>query len=427
ASEYEGFPVAAIESMASGIPVISTPVDGIVELIKPGINGFLFPQGDSTALADILNAISSGKLPSIRPETCRETVADYEEQKVCTEFSEAIMAVLDKISVIIPCYNVEKQVARCLDSILDQTLHGVDMEIICIDDRSTDRTLQILEEYEKDFSEKIMLIPLDENGKQGNARNIGMMYASGNYITFVDADDVIAPRMLQALYDQAAVNQCEIVECAYKEVFSDNDVLSVEKKGNWEYMRSVADRKKYILQYGWRTGPWARLYRRDFLESNQISFPKDTYMEDIYFSELCMLNMNSYIRVPYTYYFYCINPSGVMYGEHISDYYMDTAKVQNMTTRFVLDCGLASDCMQEYAFLHFSKAFAEPVARMCRDKSFFSYDNFHYLKKALLQLFPDLLQNPYVKNDNSAEMELYRLLLQETYPEEELYKIICLS
>ncbi|MCM1542995.1 MAG: glycosyltransferase [Blautia sp.] len=99
ASEYEGFPVAAIESMASGIPVISTPVDGIVELIKPGINGFLFPQGDSTALAEILDAISSGKLPSIRPEACRETVADYEEQKACAEFSEAILAVLDKISV----------------------------------------------------------------------------------------------------------------------------------------------------------------------------------------------------------------------------------------------------------------------------------------------------------------------------------------
>lgn len=423
ASEYEGFPVVAIEAMACGIPVISTPVDGIIEIIRPGVNGYLFPQGDSAALSDILDAMSSGQMPSVRPQTVRETIADYEEQKVLAEFREEILGALDKISVIIPCYNVEKQIAHCLDSILNQTLHGAGMEIICIDDKSTDDTLHILEEYEKSFPEIITLIPLDENRKQGNARNIGMMYAGGNYIAFVDADDVIAPDMLQAMYEKAADSRCDIVECAYKEIYG-KAPLSVEKNGDSEYMdmHDANEKKRYILQYGWKTAPWGRLYRRDFLEDNHISFPTDTYMEDICFSELCMMKMNSYVRVPDTYY--CINTSGVMCSDSILNYYMDTAKVQNMATEFILKQGLAQDCINEYAYLHFSKAFAEPVMRMCRDTKFLCYDNFKYLKRTLLQFFPDFLRNPYVINDESEEMELYKVLLQENYSEEALHKLI---
>lgn len=93
ASEYEGFPVAAIEAMACGIPVISTPVDGIVEIIRPGINGFLFPQGDCAALSDILDAISSGQMPATCPQIIREMIEDYEEGKALAEFRDEIFGI----------------------------------------------------------------------------------------------------------------------------------------------------------------------------------------------------------------------------------------------------------------------------------------------------------------------------------------------
>lgn len=425
ASEYEGFPVVAVEAMACGIPVISTPVDGIIEIIRPGVNGFLFPSGDSAALADILDALSpGGGMPPVSPRVVRESVEDWEQGKVLAEFREILLETLDKISVIIPCYNVEKQIARCLDSVLCQTLRSP-CEIILVDDKSTDGTLHILEEYERKFPEKIILIPLDANGKQGNARNIGMMYAGGDYITFVDADDAIAPDMLQALYERAADSGCDIAECAYKEICA-GETASVEKRGGVEYtdMRMADEKKRYILQYGWKTAPWGRLYRRDFLEDNCIRFPTDIYMEDIWFSELCMMKMRTYVRVPETYYFYYINESGVMCGDGMRNYYMDTPAVQNMTTVFVLEQGLASGCMHEYAYLHFSKAFAEPVMRMRRDRRFFSYENFLCLKRALLQFFPDILHNPYIINDDSEEMAWYKSLLGEDYSEEKLFELI---
>lgn len=425
ASEYESFPLSAIESLANGIPVISTPVDGIIELIRPGINGYLYPSGDSNGLAVLLDSLALGKLPLISPETCRESVAAYEEQQVLADFKQKLTNVLDKISVIIPCYNVGKQLSRCLDSVLNQNLHGVEMEIICIDDKSTDNTLQILESYESAHSEDFLLIPLSENKKQGYGRNTGMQYASGSYITFVDADDAISPDMLQQLYDEAAARNCDVVECFYKEIH-DGDALSVSGSGLPEYfdMRNPSVKRKYILQYGWKTAPWGRLYKSSFLTDNEIRFPTDLYMEDIYFSERCMLLMRSYSRIMQTHYFYCINESGVMFGDSILRYYMHTAQIQNATTEMVLEQSLINDCRNEYAYLHFSKAFAEPVQRMLRDERFFSYHNFRYMKETLFHFFPDILENPYVANDHSPEMLLYKELLSQDYPEQLLRELL---
>lgn len=86
ASEYEGFPLTAIEAQARGIPVISTPTDGIVELIKPGINGFLFPFGDAVSLAEVFNAMYDGILPAIKSETCKHAVQPFERDNVLNGF-----------------------------------------------------------------------------------------------------------------------------------------------------------------------------------------------------------------------------------------------------------------------------------------------------------------------------------------------------
>ncbi len=96
ASDYECLPLSAIESLASGIPVISTPVDGIIEIIKPGINGFLYPLKDSRRLADILDAMADGILPVPAPEACRESVMDFEETEVLCVFAKNLVEVLNK-------------------------------------------------------------------------------------------------------------------------------------------------------------------------------------------------------------------------------------------------------------------------------------------------------------------------------------------
>lgn len=420
-SSYECFPMAAVESLACGIPVIAPPVDGIAELIKPGSNGYIYSGRDSNSLTHILDTIALGETPVISPEQCRESVLHFEESQALKDFEEKMKGVLDKISVIIPCYNVQNRIAKCLDSVFGQQPCGANLEVICIDDKSTDDTLKVLKEYEKNHSENMMLVMLEENGRQGNARNIGMQYASGNYISFVDADDFIAPMMMKSLYQKAADTQCDVVECAYKQIRWE-DSLTVEEQGNAEYydMQNINHKKSYILKYGWKTGPWGRLYRRDFLLNHQIYFPTDTFMEDIYFSERCMLYMERYVRIPQTCYFYCENTSGVMHSEKIIDYYMDTATVQIGTTESLIQEGRLAGCEEEYAYLHFSKAFAEPVSRMWKDERYFSFENFNFLKDSLFRLFPNITQNPYYLRDKSKTMELYRILLEKNWTEPEL-------
>ncbi len=103
---------------------------------------------------------------------------------------------MDKlISIIIPCYNVQSYIDRCFQSLLAQTIDFDRLEIILVDDCSTDATWEKLTAIEAAYPESVMIIHCDENGHQGTARNIGLTYASAPYIGFVDSDDWIEPDM----------------------------------------------------------------------------------------------------------------------------------------------------------------------------------------------------------------------------------------
>ena len=108
----------------------------------------------------------------------------------------------DKISVIIPCYNVQKYIMRCFDSIYSQTYGFENLEVILIDDLSTDNTWSILESLQRQYPENVISLKIQKKGKCGGARNLGMDICTGKYITFVDADDYVHPDMLRVLYDR---------------------------------------------------------------------------------------------------------------------------------------------------------------------------------------------------------------------------------
>lgn len=120
---------------------------------------------------------------------------------------------MDKISIIVPCYNVEKYVGKCIESLLAQTIGRDKLELIFINDASTDGTLRILKAYERMDPEHICVITYDENIKQGGARNVGLSYATGNYIGFVDADDWIEPDMYERLLTMVKKYNCDMVCC----------------------------------------------------------------------------------------------------------------------------------------------------------------------------------------------------------------------
>ena len=128
-------------------------------------------------------------------------------------------SIMVKVSVIIPVYNVEPYLKQCMDSVVGQTLK--DIEIICVDDGSTDGSLDILREYAAEDN-RIQIIE-QKNAGAGAARNNGMRHATGKYLSFLDSDDFFEPRMLEKAYDLPEKDQADFV--AYK-----SDQYHTEKK-----------------------------------------------------------------------------------------------------------------------------------------------------------------------------------------------------
>lgn len=327
----------------------------------------------------------------------------------------------EKISIIIPCYNVESVLSRCLDSIFCQDIDVADYEVICVDDNSTDGTLNLLCEYEKSYPESMIVIALEENGKQGKARNIALGYASGNYVMYVDADDVLAPNILKRLYKTLIEYNCDVAECNYKS-FSVGNSFIVESIGKAEIydMTDAKWRKACILRRFPKTAPWGRLYKRELLTEQDIFFPEGITMEDTYFSELCMAHMKKYVWLPETLYFYYINPNGTYYGKKAINYYMDTLIVQNMATDRIRMNGLLPDCEKELEYLYFLKAFCDPIARMIKNKDYFSYKNYEWAYRELLERYPLIGENPYVWQSKAELLMFSRELSKRLFFEDEL-------
>jgi glycosyltransferase involved in cell wall biosynthesis len=135
-----------------------------------------------------------------------------------------------KISVIVPCFNVEEYLEDCLNSLVKQTIFD-DLEIVCIDDGSTDSTLKILEQYKFKYS-NIIVVSQDNQG-QSSARNAGLKLATGKYIGFIDSDDIINEVYYENLVETIEKHQADLVVCKLVTLYDNG---SVDETNAREYM-----------------------------------------------------------------------------------------------------------------------------------------------------------------------------------------------
>lgn len=114
---------------------------------------------------------------------------------------------MKKVSIVVPCYNVAQYLDRCVESLVNQTIGIENLEIILVDDASTDagRTWDRITETEKRFPDSVLAVSLSENLRQGGARNVGISYAGGEYLMFCDADDRLVLEAAECLYERAAM------------------------------------------------------------------------------------------------------------------------------------------------------------------------------------------------------------------------------
>ena len=156
----------------------------------------------------------------------------------------------DKINVIIPCYNVEHYIDRCLASVVEQTIGLDKLEIICVNDASTDGTWNKLSAWKKRYPQTFMLINCPQNGAQGKARNIGLSHASGSYITFLDADDWLEKDAYERSYQAMKAYNCDIVRYGWIRDNGTGNIWDTQVKQTGEdyllVIDSVQERRKFL-------------------------------------------------------------------------------------------------------------------------------------------------------------------------------------
>lgn len=196
-----------------------------------------------------------------------------------------------KVSVIMPCYNVEKYVGASIESVLNSTL--VDLELICIDDKSTDSTLNILKKYAQQDS-RITVRALKQNSGVSVARNIGIQMATGEYIAFIDSDDTVDKDFYEKLYIAATENKADIARGELKSI-------DLHGRTNYILLNRTISKNKYNFNYCFTTA----IYRLDMIKKHKLEFPVSVSMsEDIYFLISAVSKANCIAMIDNTFYNY---------------------------------------------------------------------------------------------------------------------------
>ena len=214
-----------------------------------------------------------------------------------------------KITVIIPVYNASKYLNQCLDSIISQTLKEI--EIICINDASSDNSLEILNEYKKK-DDRIIIINNERNEGQGKSRNKGIELAKGKYLSFVDADDYIKKDMLEETFKQAIKYEADVVTFSI-EIFDNNTGLSMGRLCRPYHLReklpcvfNAQDSKQYTLEV-FKEFACNKIFRKSFIIENNIFFLELKHSEDLYFSFLSIFLAPKIIYLDEVMYYYRLN------------------------------------------------------------------------------------------------------------------------
>lgn len=230
---------------------------------------------------------------------------------------QAINKTMPAISVIIPMFNAANFVEDTLSSLLTQTFQ--DFEVIVVDDCSTDNSVEVVEKNSARFGGKLKLIRLSKNnGEGGSPRNIGMNYAVGKYIFFLDSDDKLLNHAFELLYTVAEQTHADLIDNGKYYFFWSAQpsrepklILNKNIKQLTFNQHDIDKRVRdfYYKQF-WIT-PWCKFSRREFLIENRIAFPSTYAIEDASFTFQCIMCAKIFVRIPDTFYMYNLRPGSI--------------------------------------------------------------------------------------------------------------------
>lgn len=315
-----------------------------------------------------------------------------------------------KLSIIVPVYNMaaEGKLEYCLDSLMAQTIDGY--EVIAVDDASTDRSLEILKEYEGRYPDRLRVIACEENRRQGGAKNRGLREAKGEWIGFVDGDDWVSEDCYEKLLWKAEATGADLVGCDYSLVERHTMTPGKVVCNNSQDQTGMLDREKHgkmIMRSGSMV---VKIYRSSVIRENGLDFPEKIFYEDNCAGPVWSLYFKRFERVEEPLYFY---------------YQHQASTVHRITRERCLDRMKAGELLYEEfvkrGFLETYRAELEyRFTELYYVNTLFSYmlgvklprlSFVRALRAGMLRRFPEFEKNPWYQ-ENTRDEEKYFIALQ---------------
>lgn len=296
---------------------------------------------------------------------------------------------MPEVSVIVPVYNVKKYLEKCLKSLVEQTL--INIEIIVVNDGSTDNSKEIVEKIRKQFPDKIVYVE-KENGGLSDARNYGIPYAKGEYIAFFDSDDYVEKDMYKKMYEIAKKENSDMVECDFY----------------WEYpnrqkedIGQIYEGKKEMIEKV-RVMACNKLIKREILEKTNIKFPKGLRYEDVEFTYKLIpyLEKVSFLKEPCFHYIQREGSISNVQNERTKEIF----EVLEHVLQYYQQQGIYEEYQVELEYIYARYAFCSSFLRMVKipDKN----TRKKLLKetwKKVNEKFPNWKKNEILRNHKSGK------------------------
>ena len=308
---------------------------------------------------------------------------------------------MPKVSVIVPIYNVEKYLEKCINSLLSQTLE--DIQIILVNDGSKDNSGNIAKEYEKNNKDRVIYVE-KENGGLSDARNYGLKYATGDFIAFLDSDDYIEKNAYEEMYNKAIEENADYVECDF--IWEFPNKIRVDKQYPYK-------NKKEMLSFV-RVVAWNKLIKRQLIIDNNLEFPKGLRYEDVEFTYklIPFINKFAYVDKPFIHYVQRKGSIANVQNERTAEIFT----VLDNVIEFYKKNNIYEEYRDELEYNYARYLLCSSLKRMCKIKDKTIREKLLTESWERLNLnFPNWKENVILKTVNIGKNKYMRTVNKSTY------------
>lgn len=295
---------------------------------------------------------------------------------------------MEKISIIVPVYNVESYVEQCLYSLVNQTFK--DIKIIVVNDGSTDNSQNIIDNFIRDYPDKLIAV-YKENGGLSSARNYGLRYAHGEYLGFVDSDDYVELDLYERMYNLVQKENADLIVCNIEYFYEDNSRHAFISRGlndqwNSDYQKAALLSPLFA---------WNKLYKREIFMDNDLRYPQGLWHEDIPVTIKMIINTKKIIALDTVGIHYRQRENSIMNAKYNPKMH-DIFKILNMTLTEVKQADKLIEYHDEIEYLFIEHLLFYGAFRFLRSNGYNKL--LPEAVKLINNTFPSWRHNKYLHN-----------------------------